>query len=118
MNDCARADAATLLHETPSSSIVRLSVVGAVALLALFLTRFLAKPALRCLVMILQRDHQAFHRPQRAERDQHDQRSHNAACTQYGGRNKISVTSAAPTTIAPARNMMKTAGPSPASAKP
>src|SRR5205807_6525523 len=37
-------------------------------------SRSFAEPALRCLVMILQRDHQAFQRSQRAKRDKHDQR--------------------------------------------
>src|SRR6516225_9452815 len=79
MSDCASpADAAPLLRAAPLSWLLMLAIVFSVLLLTLFLGLFLAlllaKPALRCFVMILQSDHQAFHRPQRAQRDKHDQR--------------------------------------------
>src|SRR5579859_892527 len=71
MSGCARAsEAAPLLRAAQASWFLLLLVVFWTPFLVLFLT----KPALRRLVMILQRDHQAFHRPQRTERDQHDQR--------------------------------------------
>ena len=75
--------------------------------------------AFRGLVVILQRDHQPFHRPQRPKR----RRSGSAAATaphapRRAADRRTSVTSAAPTTMKPARNMTKTAGPSPESAKP
>src|SRR5215469_4590844 len=67
MSDCASpTDAAPLLRAARASWLSMLVIV--------FLALFLAEPGLCRFVMILQRDHQAFHRPQRAERDQHDQR--------------------------------------------
>src|SRR6516162_3828424 len=80
MSDCASpADAAPLLHAAQRSWLLMLAAI----FLALFFT--LAEAAFRRFVMILQRDHQPFHRSQRPSVTSTISGSHSAACTQYGG---------------------------------